>query len=151
MSPEKLRLFTTRLQTAGARHGVSFSVNGTTGPSQSAHRLVALALQARGPAVQSAVLDALFRGHFEHGEDIANASWLMHVGRTEGQLDEDDMKAALLGPDAGKALEEDVRSAAVGGVEAVPCVTVQNRFRVGGFQEADIFEGLFDKVRRENK
>jgi predicted DsbA family dithiol-disulfide isomerase len=75
----------------------------------------------------------------------------MHVGRTVGQLDDTDMRAELLGPEAGKALEEEVRSAAVGGVEAVPCVTVQNRFRVGGYQEADIFEGLFDKIRRENR
>ncbi|RGP60854.1 hypothetical protein FLONG3_10706 [Fusarium longipes] len=151
MSPEKLRLFTSRLQTAGARYGISFSVTGTTGPSQPAHRLVALALQNRGPTVQSAVLDALFQGHFEHGEDIANESWLMHVGRTAGKLDDAAMRAALRGPEADNALEEEVRSAAVGGVEAVPCVTVQNRFRVGGYQETDIFEGLFDKIRRENR
>ncbi|KAF5239398.1 hypothetical protein FAUST_4963 [Fusarium austroamericanum] len=151
MSPEKLRLFTSRLQTAGARHCVAFSVTGTTGPSQPALRLVTLALQTHGPIAQSAVLDALFRGHFEHGEDITNESWLLHIGRTEGKLDDDAMRAALMGPETGKMLEEEVRSAAVGGVEAVPCVTVQNRFRVGGYQEANIFEGLFDKIRRENR
>ncbi|KAJ4005099.1 hypothetical protein NW766_011244 [Fusarium irregulare] len=151
MSPEKLRLFTSRLQTAGSRYGISFSVTGTTGSSQPAHRLVALALQARGTSAQSAVLDALFQGHFEHGEDITNESWLMYVGRTEGQLDDTEMRAALLGPEAGKALEQEVRSAAVGGVEAVPCITVQNRFRVGGYQDSDIFEGLFEKVRREKR
>ncbi|OBS23737.1 hypothetical protein FPOA_04285 [Fusarium poae] len=151
MSPEKLRLFTSRLQTAGARHGVSFSVTGTTGPSQPALRLATLALQSRGPIVQSAILDALFRGHFEHGEDITNESWLLHVGRTEGKLDDDAMRAALMGPETGKVLEEEVRSAAVGGIEAVPCVTVQDRFRVGGYQAANIFEELFDKIRRETR
>ncbi|KAF5021067.1 hypothetical protein F66182_6900 [Fusarium sp. NRRL 66182] len=151
MSPEKLRVFTTRLQTLGAQHGISFSVTGKTGPSQPAHRLIALALETRGESAQSDVLDALFRGHFEHGADIADEAWLMHVGRTEGGLEDKAIKAVLQCPDVGKLLEEQVRSAAVGGVEAVPCVTVQKRFRVGGFQEADVFEGLFDKIRRENR
>ncbi|KAF4470420.1 hypothetical protein FALBO_2670 [Fusarium albosuccineum] len=151
MSPEKLRLFTSRLQTAGARHGVSFSVTGTTGPSQPAQRLLTLALSARGPSVQTAVLDALFRGHFERGFDIADEEWLVAVGRSVGGLDEAAVRAALRSEDAGKALEDEVRSAAVGGVEAVPCVTVQGRFRVGGYQESDIFEGLFDKIRRESR
>ncbi|KAM0561039.1 hypothetical protein ACHAPJ_003539 [Fusarium lateritium] len=151
MSPEKLRLFTSRLQAAGARHGVSFSVTGTTGPSQPAHRLAALTLQSRGAVVQSAVLEDLFRGHFEHGADIADEAWLMHVGRTRGGLEDAAMRAALRGPEAGQMLEEEVRSAAVGGVEAVPCVTIQKRFRVGGYQEADVFEGLFDKIRRESR
>ncbi|KAF4449709.1 hypothetical protein F53441_7046 [Fusarium austroafricanum] len=151
MSPEKLRLFTSRLQTAGSRHGISFSVTGNTGPSQTAHRLVALALQTRGANVQSAVLDALFRGHFEQGADIADQTWLMHVGRTEAKLEDDAMKVALLGPEIGKMLEEEVRRAATGGVEAVPCVTVQKRFRVGGYQEIDVFENLFDKIRRQSR
>ncbi|KAM0202161.1 hypothetical protein ACHAPA_000177 [Fusarium lateritium] len=151
MSPEKLRLFTSRLQTAGSRHGISFSVIGTTGPSQLAHRLLALTLQTHGTSTQSAVLDALFRGHFEHGADIADPAWLMHVGRTEGKLEDDEMRAALLGPEAGEELQEEVRSASVGGVEAVPCVTVQKRFRVGGYQESEVFAGLFDKLRRENR
>ncbi|RKL09743.1 hypothetical protein BFJ68_g8881 [Fusarium oxysporum] len=151
MSPEKLRLFTSRLQTAGARHGIEFSVTGKTGPSQPAHRLVALTLQTRGANVQSAFLDALFRGHFENGADIADEAWLMHVGRTEAKLEDSDMRAALLGPGLGKSLEDEVRTAAIAGVEAVPCVTVQKKFRVGGYQESDIFESLFDKIRRENR
>ncbi|KAF4443637.1 hypothetical protein FACUT_1165 [Fusarium acutatum] len=151
MSPEKLRLFTSRLQTAGARYGIEFSVTGKTGPSQLAHRLVALTLQTRGANVQSAFLDALFRGHFENGADVADEAWLMHVGRTEAKLEDSDMRAALLGPGLGETLEDEVRTAAIAGVEAVPCVTVQKKYRVGGYQESDIFESLFDKIRRENR
>lgn len=75
----------------------------------------------------------------------------MHVGRTEGKLEDAEMKTALLGPEAGEELQQEVRTASVGGVEAVPCVTVQNRFRVGGYQESEVFAGLFDKLRRENR
>lgn len=33
------------------------------------------------------------------------------------------------------------------GVEAVPCVVVQGRYKVGGYQEGVVFERLFDKIR----
>ena len=32
------------------------------------------------------------------------------------------------------------------GVRAVPCVTMQGRYRVGGYQEQGVFENLFDKI-----
>ncbi|KAM5363725.1 hypothetical protein ACJZ2D_011872 [Fusarium nematophilum] len=151
MSPEKLRSFTSRLQKGGARHGVSFSVTGSTGPSQPAHRLLALVLSTGGRSAQAAVLDALFRGHFEHGADITDEEWLVAVGRSAGGLEDGLVREALRSDEAGRMLEDEVRSAAVGGVEAVPCVTVQDRFRVGGYQEPDVFENLFDKIRRQNR
>ncbi|KAH7271312.1 thioredoxin-like protein [Fusarium solani] len=151
MSPEKLRIFTSRLQKAGARHGVSFSVTGVTGPSQPGHRLLALALSTRGAAAQAALLDALFRGHFEAGADIADEEWLVRAARSAAGLDDVAVRAVLRSEEAERMLEDEVRSAAVGGVEAVPCVTVQGRFRVGGYQESDVFEGLFDKIRREGR
>ncbi|KAM0439855.1 hypothetical protein ACHAPT_000952 [Fusarium lateritium] len=151
MSPEKLRVFTSRLQKAGARHGVSFSVTGATGPSQPAHRLLSLALSTRGAAAQAALLDTLFRGHFEAGADIADEEWLVRVARSAAGIDDVAVRAVLRSEEAGRMLEDEVRSAAVGGVEAVPCVTVQGRFRVGGYQEADVFEDLFDKIRRESR
>ncbi|KAF4974346.1 hypothetical protein FZEAL_8744 [Fusarium zealandicum] len=149
--PEKLHLLTSRLQQVGARHAVTFAVTGTTGPSQPAHRLLALTLSSRGAAVQAAVVDALFRGHFERGADIADGEWLVSVGTAVGGLREAAVRAALRSDEAGRMLEEEVRSASVGGVEAVPCVTVQGRFRVGGYQDADVFEALFDKIRREGR
>jgi len=36
------------------------------------------------------------------------------------------------------------------GVEAVPCVIVLGRYKVGGFQREDVFETLFDRIRAEN-
>lgn len=71
------------------------------------------------------------------------------MARSTAGLDDVAVRAVLRSEEAGRMLEDEVRSAAVGGVEAVPCVTVQGRFRVGGYQESDVFEGLFDKIRRE--
>lgn len=72
----------------------------------------------------------------------------MAVGRDVGGLAGEDVMRVLKGEKDGWALENEVRETATGGVEAVPCVTVQERFRVGGFQETEVFEALFDKIRR---
>ncbi|KOS17234.1 hypothetical protein ESCO_006502 [Escovopsis weberi] len=32
-------------------------------------------------------------------------------------------------------------------IKAVPCVIIQRRYKVGGLQEAELFEGVFEKVR----
>lgn len=64
MAPEKLRDFTGRLQLAAARYSITFSVTGTTGASQPAHRPLSHVLSRRGPTIQAAVLETLFKGHF---------------------------------------------------------------------------------------
>lgn len=94
-------------------------------------------------------MEDLFRGHFELGRDITDEDWLVKVGEAAG-LSEGDVRRAVGSEVAGLGVDEEVRSASVErGVEAVPCVTVQGRYRVGGYQERSVFEGLFDKIRRE--
>lgn len=150
MSPEKLSTFIDGVQAAGATHGVDFAVHGPTGPSQSSHRLSALALRTLGPQAQAAVVEELFRGHFERGRDVSDVSWLVSVGRSVG-LREDEVRAVVRCEDTGRELEREVRAAMGGGVVAVPSVLVGGRFRVGGYQSADLFEGVFDKYVREQE
>jgi predicted DsbA family dithiol-disulfide isomerase len=148
MSPEKLDSFINGVQTAGSRHGIAFAVHGPTGPSQSSHRLTALTLRTLGPLAQAQVVEALFRGHFERGMDVSDSTWLVAVGRSVG-LQEKDVLKVLRCEDMGRELEGEVRGAMRGGVEAVPSVLVGGRFRVGGYQSADLFEGVFDSYVRE--
>ncbi|KPM38788.1 hypothetical protein AK830_g7761 [Neonectria ditissima] len=150
MSPEKLRAFTQGVQTAGARHGITFAVYGSTGPSQGCHRLLALTLRTLGPGAQAAVIESLFRGHFEHGKDVTDKAWLVAVGRSVG-LDEADVIRALECEATGMVIEDEVRAAMDSHVIAVPSVMVGGRFRVGGYQEAELFEGVFDRLRRERE
>ncbi|KAK7421281.1 hypothetical protein QQZ08_009997 [Neonectria magnoliae] len=150
MSPEKLRTFTQGVQTAGSRHGITFAVYGTTGPSQGCHRLMALALRTLGPDAQAAVVESLFRGHFEHGKDVTDQAWLVAVGRGVG-LAEDDVLRVLRCEATGLFLEDEVRAAMASGVIAVPSVMVGGRFRVGGYQDTELFEGVFDRLRGETE
>lgn len=136
-----------KILAAARRHDVSFVFTGHTGPSRNSHKLIALALQQRDPAAQSRVVEALFRGHFEEGKDLTDEAWLVDVGREAGGLGAADVRRALASDVAGTGVDEEVRSASVErGVKAVPCVTVQGRYRVGGYQEEGVFADLFEKI-----
>lgn len=150
MGPEKLRTFIDDVQTAGTRHGINFAVHGCTGASQNCHRLIALTLRTMGPVAQAAVVESIYRGHFENGLDVTDDSWLLSVGRSVG-LEPQAVMNALECQTLGRALEDEVRAATAGGVIAVPSVLVGGRYRVAGYQEPSLFEGVFDRLREERE
>ncbi|KAK1248745.1 hypothetical protein MKX08_006965 [Trichoderma sp. CBMAI-0020] len=139
--------FLSRIQVAGAKHDIAFSIRGVTGNTRAAHRLSAVALRELGAKGQSAVVEQLFQGHFEDGRDLSDAAWLVAVGVAAG-IPEAAVRAGLDDDEAGMRLDAVAQAARdVMGVEAVPCVMVQDRYKVGGYQEGHVFESLFDKIR----
>ncbi|PON28640.1 hypothetical protein TGAM01_v202487 [Trichoderma gamsii] len=139
--------FLSRIQVAGAKHDIAFSIRGVTGNTRLAHRLSAVALRELGPAGQSAVVEQLFQGHFEDGRDLSDAAFLVSVGVAAG-ISEAAVRAGLDDDEAGTRLDAVAQAARdVIGVEAVPCVMVQDRYKVGGYQESHVFESLFEKIR----
>lgn len=153
MGPETFPSWRANILSAASPHGLTFSslTTGTTGPSRPSHTLLSLALQQRGPATQSALLDALLRGHFELGKDISDEAWLAEVATGTGTgLDAASVARALASPEAAREVDDEAAAArAERAVEAVPCVTMQGRYRVGGYQDAKVFEDLFEKIYRE--
>ncbi|TFB07110.1 hypothetical protein CCMA1212_000716 [Trichoderma ghanense] len=140
--------FLSRIHVAASKHDIAFSIRGLTGSSRPAHRLIALALAKLGPAAQSRVVEMLFQGHFEDGRDLSDEAWLVAVGRKAAGMREEDVRRGLEDDEAGRRVDEVAEEArGVIGVEAVPCVVVQGRYKVGGYQEGSVFEGLFDKIR----
>lgn len=138
-----------KIRAAGSRHDISFRFTGATGPSRNSHKLIALALQQRDSAAQGQVVEQLFRGHFEEGRDLTDEKWLVRVGQEAAGLSAVDVRRALDSDVAGVSVDDEVRSASVErDVRAVPCVTIQGRYRVGGYQEQSVFEDLFEKILR---
>ncbi|PNY28203.1 Uncharacterized protein TCAP_01870, partial [Tolypocladium capitatum] len=140
-----------RVRAAGARYDLTFSVTGQTGPSHLSQVLLANVLRRHGPLAQARVVEALFRGHFAEGRDISDEDWLVALGRDAAGLPEDVVRAELR--DAGRArFVDDEAEAAVEeeGVEAVPCVLLLGRYKVGGYQEEHVFVKLLDRIREEN-
>ena len=139
-----------KIRAVGAKHDIAFRFTaGATGPSRSSHKLIALALQQRVSAAQGQVVDQLFRGHFEQGRDLTDEAWLVDVGREAAGLSPADVRRTLESDVAGGSVDDEVRSASVErDVRAVPCVTMQGRYRVGGYQEQSVFEDLFEMILR---
>ncbi|KAJ6442098.1 DSBA-like thioredoxin domain-containing protein [Purpureocillium lavendulum] len=142
----------TRVRTAAAPFpDLRFSVTGSTGPSRLSQVLIRTVLRRRGPAAQARVVEALFRGHFAEGRDVSDEAWLVSVGRDAGGLPADVVRADLRDDDCGRAVDDEAEAAVEErGVEAVPCVIVLGRYKVGGFQREDVFKHLFDRIRAEN-
>ena len=147
-----------RIKQVGKAYNITFYFRGATGPSQGSHLLMAYTLSVIGPEAQSAVVEAIFQGHSSEGRDITDEAFLIEVGRLVGLPDEDvrrvvrgeDGSGLRVGGSVG-AVEDEVRRAMAMGVRAVPCVTVNERFMVGGFQEERVFEEVFEKARREKR
>ncbi|KAM0252866.1 hypothetical protein ACHAQJ_007496 [Trichoderma viride] len=139
--------FISRIQVAGAKHDIAFSMRGVTGNTRTGHRLIAIALQELGPVGQSAVVEQLFQGHFEDGRDITDEAWLVTVAVAAG-IPEATVRAGLEDEEAGRRVDAIAQAARDAmGIEAVPCVMVQDRYKVGGYQEGHVFESLFEKIR----
>ena len=112
--------------------------------------LLSLALQQKGTGAQDAILSALMKGHFEQGKDVSDPDWLVEVAAKVAGIDGAAVKRALASPDTLQEVDEEAASAkGERGVEAVPCVTMQGRYRVGGYQEVKVFEDLFEKIYTE--
>ncbi|KAL6806606.1 thioredoxin-like protein [Trichoderma sp. SZMC 28013] len=140
--------FLTRIQVTGAKYDIAFSIRGLTGSTRPAHRLIALTLHELGPAAQARVVETLFQGHFEDGRDISDEAWLVSVGVAAG-MPEPVVRLGLEDEDAARRVDAMAEAARdVIGVEAVPCVMVQGRYKVGGYQESQVFESLFEKIRQ---
>ncbi|KAL6892804.1 thioredoxin-like protein [Trichoderma longibrachiatum] len=136
--------FLPRIHLAAAKHNISFSIRGLTGNTRPAHRLIASTLAKHGPEAQSRVVEALFRGHFEDGRDLSDEAWLAAVGTEAGGMAESLLEDE---EEQGRRVDEVAeRARREFGVEAVPCVVVQGRYKVGGYQEGVVFERLFDKI-----
>lgn len=148
--PDKFPAFHSRIQAAGSRNGITFKLGGKTGSSRDSHKLIALANRRLGLAAQNAVVEQLFKGHFEGGRDVSDAAWLRQIGVEDVGLSEAVVESELASAEAGRMVDEEVRTAREDdGVGAVPCVTIQGRLRLGGYQEGDVFEKQFEKILSE--
>ena len=109
-----------------------------------AHRLLWLAGEH---GCQDGVGEALFRAHFQHGRNLADAGVLMQAG-TEGGLPAAAVQA-LLDNDQGTAeVEAALRQAASLGIRSVPTFVIDQRWAIQGAQPAeDIAEALKGMLR----
>ena len=147
----KFREHLDRISAVGAKYGLSFSVTGRVGPSRLAEVLIANVLRRRGPKAQARVVEAIFKGQFLDGADVSDEAWLVTIGRDAGGLPEDIVRTDLRDDDNARFVDDEAEAAVEEkGIEAVPCVLVLGRYKVGGYQEQEVFEKLFDRIWNES-
>lgn len=113
--------------------------------------MIANVLRRRGPAAQARVVEAIFQGHFLEGKDISDEAWLVSIAREAANLPDDVIRSDLRDDDNGRFVDDEAEAAVEEkGVEAVPCVTVLGKYKVGGYQEKELFTKLFDRIWNEN-
>ncbi|HET8601113.1 MAG TPA: DsbA family protein [Segeticoccus sp.] len=110
-----------------------------------AHRAVQLARGMGGPALQSAVLERLFRAHFAEGRSLADHEALQRLGAEAG-LDERRLAAVLAGEQYVRDVREDEEVAAASGITDLPHVQVNEGEPLSGLRSTEDYRTLLQRA-----
>ncbi|KAK2058006.1 DSBA-like thioredoxin domain-containing protein [Colletotrichum caudatum] len=134
---ERLHAMHERMKQMGAAEGVNFTFEGKVGHTRDAHRTIQLA-KSKGADVQNAVVDSIMKSYFEEGGDIT--SWDMIAdAAARGGLERDEVRKWLEEGKGGQEVDDQVESAYRAGVRGVPHFVINDKYEVGGAQEAGEF------------
>lgn len=145
-SPEAMLEAFLRVTEAGAGDGVRFEWKAMRRAPNTrlAHRLVKLA-GAHGPAHADEALDALYRGHFTEGADVADpAEAIPLVGEATGIEIDPALVAAGAGLDEVLADEEAARAI---GISGVPFFLAGGAVAVSGAHPPEVLRDLLTAAR----
>jgi predicted DsbA family dithiol-disulfide isomerase len=135
-----------RADTAAAAAGLEFHHADTPhARTVDAHRLLHLALDAGGPALQVALKEALLAAYFTRGESVGDHAVLRRVAVGTG-LDPSRVDAVLASDEVTDAVEADIARARSYGAGGVPFFVVDEKFGVSGAQPAEVFGQLLERA-----
>jgi predicted DsbA family dithiol-disulfide isomerase len=126
------------------RHHQSLRVN-----TVDAHRVLHLALETGGPALQGRLKEALLAAYFVETENVADHDTLSHIAAGVG-LDEVRVKEVLTGDEYADAVEGDVREAVSLGATGVPFYVVDRKYGIAGAQPVEVFAQVLEKAWAES-
>lgn len=142
---ERTKMIHDRLREQGQVTGIEFNFGGKTGNTRDSHRLIQLA-KTKSPAVETRVVEELFRSYFEQAGDITSHDNLRNAAVKAG-LDEKEVVDWLKSDKGGEAVDEEVRRAKLEQITGVPNFTLQGKYEVGGAQDPEVFVRLFEKIK----
>ncbi len=109
-----------------------------TANSFDAHRLIALAREMGGPALEDAALERMFSAHFCEGLAIDDHDILLRCAAEAG-MDERRVSSVLADDTYGAAVRADEQEARALGVTGVPYAVANGRVAVSGAQSVEVF------------
>ncbi len=129
----------TRAATVGEQEGLHFDMaRALKVNSYDAHRLIALAREMGGPALEDAALERMFSAHFAEGLAIDDRDTLLRCAAEAG-MDERRVASVLADDTYGDTVREDEEEARAIGVTGVPFVVANGRVAVSGAQPVEVF------------
>lgn len=114
-----------------------------------AHRLVALAREMGGPALEQAALERMFSAHFVEGLPIDDHGVLQRISAEAG-MDERRVSAVLAAESYAEKVRADEAEAQRLGVTSVPFVHAGSGVTLSGAQSVDTYLEMFARVRRSS-
>ncbi len=106
-----------------------------------AHRLIALAREMGGPALEDAAVERMFSAHFSEGLAIDDHDTLLRCAAEAG-MDERRVASVLADDTYGDVVRADEQEARALGVTGVPFAVANGRLSVGGAQPVEVFLDL---------
>jgi predicted DsbA family dithiol-disulfide isomerase len=110
-----------------------------------AHRLLHLALEVGGPALQRELKEALLAAYFTRAEDVGDHGVLRSAAIAAG-LDPTRVDEVLAGDEYAEAVAADIARARAYGATGVPFYVVDERYGVSGAQPSEIFTQVLERA-----
>jgi predicted DsbA family dithiol-disulfide isomerase len=114
-----------------------------------AHRILHLALETGGPALQRDLKEALLAAYFVRAEDVGDHA-VLRAAATEVGLDEGRVAEVLATDEYAHAVQADIAQARAYGATGVPFFVVDQKYGVSGAQPADVFSRVLDQAWAES-
>ncbi len=135
-----------RVAGIAAEEGLTFR-NGDAlrGSTRDAHRLLHLAHEQGGSALQGRLKEELLAAYFERGESPTDHAVLTRVALVTG-LDADRVAEVLASQEYDAAVTADQRQAAAYGATGVPFFVVDRAYGVSGAQPAEVFAQVLQQA-----
>ncbi|MFC6153484.1 DsbA family oxidoreductase [Nocardioides yefusunii] len=146
--PEQVKQMLARTRGVAAEEGLEFGGDSFHANTVDAHRLLHLALETAGPAVQGELKEALFRTHFTENRNVADADVLTEVAVAVG-LDADRVAQVLAGDEFADAVQADIAQAQAYGSTGVPFFVVDAKYGVSGAQPKEAFTQVLERAWSE--
>ncbi|WP_370247111.1 DsbA family oxidoreductase [Nocardioides sp.] len=148
-SESQMRAMMQQLIATAAEEGLAFRLLETVHTStRDAHRLLHLAREVGGPALQYRLKEALFAAYFTRAQDVADPAVLAAVAAEVG-LDADRVAQVLAGQEYAAQVQADIDAAHELGVGGVPFTVVDGRYGISGAQPAEAIGQVLERAWSE--
>jgi predicted DsbA family dithiol-disulfide isomerase len=148
-SEDEMRDMQQQLIDLAAEEGLAFRLFETVHTNTvDAHRLLQLAMETGGPALQRELKEALLAAYFLRAEDVGDHAVLTAVATSAG-LDEARVGEVLASDEYAEAVAADIAQARAYGATGVPFFVIDRKYGVSGAQPAAAFSQVLDQAWSE--